>query len=430
MDTTPHPRIGADRLGRIGDLLTRHYGSKYDQYLTRVRNPLAILIAAAACSALCGLYLHPQGFVLAFGISAVVAFGVIWPRMSVSGVRGSLSFDRSRVVEGEVVVTRIRLSNRLPWSVWGVTIDSGLNGDGQAVGVSLVPGRGTAEASWDFVPNRRGEYPLGDPSIATGFPFGLWRAARVLSVENSVLAWPRTFPVGPIPDMAHGRGDAGAVHRDRVGTSGDILGLRHYRRGDPLRRVHWPQTAKHGRLIVSELQSEALPVVQIVLDVDQAVHIGHGPRSSREWAIRIAASLLSGWTGRGAEVEAILDGRKLAPADRSMQARQAKFLDALALIHSETTSTLAETFELEAFLEFVGLRVVITTDIALARLAQRRPRGIAERFIVLKASAFDGSGEHNVRAPEPIPLRPWILVDEPDRIPQIISRALKEESRG
>jgi hypothetical protein len=178
------------------------------------------------------------------------------------------------------------------------------------------------------------------------------------------------------------------------------------------------------------LQSETLPLAQVVLDVDPAVHAGTGPHSSREWAIRIAASFLSGWIGQGAEVEAIFGGRRIAPGDRSVPARRAKFLDALARIRPEATTTLAETLDLPACREFVGFRVVITTDIALGRMGHRQSPGIEERFVVLEASAFGDPGLRGSSPQESLPIRPWVVVDDPARVPQVIRHAWKENTRG
>ena len=64
-------RLIANRrwLARLGETFTRDCFSRYERYLKWARDPLAVLILAANASALCGLFLHPQGFVLAFGLA-------------------------------------------------------------------------------------------------------------------------------------------------------------------------------------------------------------------------------------------------------------------------------------------------------------------------------------------------------------------------
>ena len=181
--------------------------------------------------------------------------------------------------------------------------------------------------------------------MACGFPFGLWEASRPLEVAAPLLVWPRTFPVGPVPDAEGSQASDGLATRDRAGHWGDPLGVRPYRRGDPLRRVHWGLTARHGELIVREVQSNAVPRVQIVLDSHAAAHAGSGPDGSREWAIRVAASLAEGWIAQGAEVELVLDGRSILPRGGSARARSRAVLDAMARFRPRGDRDLAELFE-------------------------------------------------------------------------------------
>jgi uncharacterized protein (DUF58 family) len=411
-------------LARIGHLLARDYFSQYEHDLAWARNPLTVLIFAAMTSTLCGLFLHPQGFVLSLGLGALIAVGVAWPWFSVLGLRGTLSFEKTRSREEEPVKARLDLLNRCPWGAWGLAVDAGL-GEGSGSGISRADGWKRTDVEWDFMPDRRGVYPSGIPRIRSGFPFGLWSSSRALAVSNSLLVWPRTFAVGPIPEVAGGLHSEGNSARNRAGGSGDFLGVRPYRRGDSLRRVHWPQTARLGQMVVCELQSNALPKVQVVLDVQPAYHVGTGPDGSREWAIRIAASFLEAWIGEGAEVELVAAGLAMSARGGSVASRRACLLDALARIGPGGVMGLPELLEQPACRRFsTGLRVVVATDLAVSRLVARPSKGACERLAVLRSSAFDPVG----RSVEvgPLPIRPWVLIDDPARVPKQVRRAWKE----
>jgi hypothetical protein len=65
-----------------------------------VYHPLGVLSLAATASLRCGLFLHTQGFVLCGGVLAVIALGVIWPWLSLRGLSGAVTFDRTRASEG------------------------------------------------------------------------------------------------------------------------------------------------------------------------------------------------------------------------------------------------------------------------------------------------------------------------------------------
>lgn len=398
---------------------TRGFLSGLSRSVRWARTPLGSLGLAAVVSALCGMFLHPQGFVVGFGVLGVTALGLGWPWMSVRGLTGTLDFDRARCREGESVLLRFTLRNRMPWTAWGVSVRGALGS------LACVPGRRTTVESVAFVPTCRGVYPADPPRVGCGFPFGLWEATRPLDIAAPLVVWPRTYPVAALPDGPGGQLAEGLAVRDRAGTWGDPLGVRPYRRGDSLRHVHWGQTARHGELIVCEVQSNAVPRVQLVLDTHPAAHAGEGPDGSREWAIRVAASLAEGWTGQGADVGLVLDG-PAPPRGRSIPARTAVLLDALARLGPAGSQDLAALLDRPECRRFEqGLRVIVTTDLGLRALRAVWPRRASERFVVLRAAAFGGGD-----ASPPLPLAPWVTIDGPGRVATCLRRAGREVRLG
>ncbi len=413
-------------LARLGDALARDYFSRYDRFWNWARNPLAVLILATIASALCGLCLHPQGFVLALGLGALLVGGVVWPWISLRGLSGALSFEKSRSMEGEPVEASFRLKNRCPWGAWGLSVHTRLH-HGPDAGLSHAGGWRTTEVAWDFIPKCRGVYPDGPPRVVSGFPFGLATCSRPLEVTGSLLVWPRTFPVGPIPQVVDGLGSEGSTHRNRPGGSGDFLGVRPYRRGDSLRRVHWPQTARFGQMVVCELQSHAVPRVQVVLDAHPLGHVGTGSDGSREWAIRIAASFVEAWIGQGAEVELVVDSQTILARGGSVSGRRTCLLDALARLGRDGQVGLPEMLDEPSCRRFSsGLRVIIATDRSASKLAARPSTGVAERFVILHAAAFDPSDSTDTVGP--LSFRPWAFINDSAHVARQVRRAWKEVS--
>lgn len=416
------------RGSKLGRILTHDYRSPLDPYLRWLRTPLACLNLAAIAATLCGLCLHPQGFVLAFGLSVILAAGVSWPWLSLRGLSGTLEIEATRGREGEPIAVRLRVCNRVPWGAWGLTVRgftpdaSGATEPGAAV--AHAGGGRTTEARWVFVPRCRGEYPTGRPALVTAFPFGLWESRRALTATGTVLVWPRTFPPGPIPEAAGPRSVVGPVTSGRAGDGGDFAGVRPYRRGDSPRRIHWPQTARHGHLIVCERQSHDVPWIQVVLDTDPQVHSGTGPDGSREWAIRIAASLLEGWLAQGARMDLVLGAQVLlAPAGVDPKRRA---LDALARIPAGGPP-LQVLLDLPVCRRFEGgLCLVVTTDRGLATLPARLARAKGRRFAALVASGFDPGAGGPRPDPATLPARPWIWFEEPARVAERLRTPWKE----
>lgn len=439
-----------------------------------LRHPVITLVAVGLSAGACGWLLHPNAFLVLYAALAACGVGLAWPWLSLLGVRGELRFDRARCQEGDEVAAQLVLRNRAPWSVWGLALE-GLDGateqtDGEASSlgaaecprnvvaafmVPVVPAWSQREFRWEFVPARRGPHPLSEPRLVCGFPFGLTDARRKLAIGNRLLVWPRTYPVAAIPDVAYGRALEGAVLRNQVGTSGDVAGVRPYRRGDWLRRIHWGQTARHDQLIVCEFQSRAVPSVQIVLDVDPRAHAGCGSNGSREWAIRVAASFISGWLADGAEIALVLGRRTIRFGAGPDHER--RLLDALAELPFDATEDSGDPpiDEVLARAECAGfdggLQLVIATDRALRlvngpggaddwrRTPSQATRGRVpgtragigfdkrRRFVLLRAGAF--AGTHQPAAAETSAAPSWILIDDASEVPATL-RGRRRVCRG
>lgn len=394
-------------------------------------HPLGVLILAAGVSLLSGLFLHAQGFILCGVLLAIISLGLSWPWLSLRGLQGSIRFDSSRVVEGESVTIHVTLRNRFPWPVLGIVLKGGLGVDSRQslAAISAVPSRRTALYQWPYTAAIRGIYPRGPVYSGTAFPFGFWECRRALRVDSSLIVWPRTFPVGPVPLGGGEQQVEGNVSRSKVGSSGDVLGVRPYRRGDSLRRIHWGQSARHDRLIVCELESPSRPTIQLVLDVDERVHVGSGRDSSREWAIRIAASFAQGWLKAGALVGLIWDGHDIPPA--SGQAQKVRILDSLASIPDGCQTPLASVLSCPRCQRFRdGLLVIITTDRLEGAHLCLTCEAEHYRWVVLSCQAFAPSEAMPSPTRGKLGVTPWLWLDSIEAIPVALRGGWREAQHG
>jgi len=413
--------------------LEHDYFPGAERWLRRfIYNPLGGLCLAASAALMCGLFLHPHGLILFAGLSSVLLLGIFWPWIGLRGVAGLLEFTRSRITEGESVDVVIDVRNHLPWAAWGLAVRGGFGERAPqgskdqplpAASVAIVPGRKRVTAHWQFAPSGRGVYPDQPSLLCTGFPFGLRESKRLLQIADQLIVWPKTFPVGPAPSIDGDNQIEGTVSRSKVGTQGDVIGVRPYRRGDSPRRIHWAQSARHDRLIVCEIQSNARPTVQLVLDLDPLVHRGQGPESSREWAIRVFASFAEGWLGDGMPIEAVI-GKQVIPL-ASGQSQRIAIMDALARIGAHDDATLDEVLELPACCRFDhGVQVIVTTD--CSKKPERDLQIRDRRFVMLQAEAFGSSSSTAAARPE----NAWLWLDAPDRILYLLRHGWKEALHG
>lgn len=188
---TMHPWIRPRHVGPfLHRLVTYDVFPDFSAHVRRLLyNPLGVLLLAAFTALLCGLFLHPQGFVLLGGVGAVVVLGVCWPWLTTRGLSGQLTFDRCRTSEGDPVETCLTVRNGHFWSALGLVVRRGFPRttsaeDPPVACIASLPRRQTSRCRWTFTPTSRGAYPLAPPRLATGFPFGLWENGTSLTAPT------------------------------------------------------------------------------------------------------------------------------------------------------------------------------------------------------------------------------------------------------
>ncbi len=160
----------------------------------------------------------------------------------------------------------VRVENRRRWGRALTLVVRDHLADGTLVGegrVLVVEPGGLAEVPLRYTFPERGQAPLGMIEVESRFPFGLARRFRRRMQAERLLVWPRPL-AGPPADPAPRAGFLRADPRQR-GGSGDLSGLREYERGDRLRDLHWPTTARVGRPVVVVREAEAAPEVRITV---------------------------------------------------------------------------------------------------------------------------------------------------------------------
>jgi uncharacterized protein (DUF58 family) len=130
----------------------------------------------------------------------------------------------------------------------------------------LAPGEATS-VRVRVRPSQRGILRLDALLIARADPFGLFRSLVRVNVPGQILVLPRRYPVSRLENAGSPKHQhRGVALASRVGESEEFLGLREYRPGDPLRRIHWRSWARAGQPITKEYQDEHFTRQALVLD--------------------------------------------------------------------------------------------------------------------------------------------------------------------
>jgi uncharacterized protein (DUF58 family) len=123
---------------------------------------------------------------------------------------------------------------------------------------------------WRFRPARRGLETVTLDAVGSLFPFGFMRKSASTGLSTQVIVWPERV-------ACHFIGAAAARFRResqevaRPGTGSDLLNLRPYRAGDPLRHIHWKASARLRQLFVRQHATEGAATFGVLMETSASV---------------------------------------------------------------------------------------------------------------------------------------------------------------
>ncbi len=130
--------------------------------------------------------------------------------------------------------------------------------------------RSTAKVLVELEPFYRGMVRLAGVTISRPDPFGLFNACQNISLPQSFLILPKRYQVPPLQLPGTRKAQSGSISlASSVGDSEEFVGLRDYRPGDPLRKIHWKSWAKIDKPIVREEQEQFFIRHALILDTFQ-----------------------------------------------------------------------------------------------------------------------------------------------------------------
>lgn len=270
---------------------------------------------------------------------------------------------------------------------WPVTIHTG-QGVRQVIALLpphpwlvVAPEGGRVRPAGESVPvvltlrgTRWGRRSLAPAAVAA---YGAWNGWRCGPVRSE----PLRLTVLPVPTAPrdgattpHPRGLVGMERAARVGEGTEFAKVRPFQPGDRLRRIHWPVSARTGRLHVAATYADEDALVMVLLDAVNDVGESEGldgRRSSMDVAVRATAAITEHFLHRGDRVGLRVFGAwgvsNVPAASGRLQLR--RIIDSLSLV--EAGSARGET-ALAARLGLVpGTLAVLLTPLVDPAAAQQ-----------------------------------------------------------
>ena len=244
------------------------------------------------------LFAYLTGIRLAYSLfyALVLLFVVsyIWSRLASDSLRIERVSPEGQFQVGDDFEERFLVENRswLPVAFVELTDFSNLPGYDPGRVFSL---KGRKVRRWTSRGKfkQRGLFSFGPVELRYGDPFGLFPRTMRVKGTRSVVVYPVIRPVGYLEALAPSA--TGEEHlRGRVlDLPPNVTTIREHIPTDSVKRIHWPSSARLGRLMSRSFETREGGDAWIVLDLQKGVHVGNGPESTLEYAVSLAEAITS-----------------------------------------------------------------------------------------------------------------------------------------
>lgn len=364
---------------------------------------------------------HPIFFNLTYLFGAILILSFLWAWLNLHWVRVTRQTRTNHVQVGGFVEERLILQNTGPLPKLWIELkdDSDLPLHRASRVVSNLKGKN--QQSWHVRTPcfRRGRFTLGPVTLFSSDPFGLFPLKKELPINftTSVVVYPMAVDLPnfqpPVGEQIGGE----ALRRRTHYVTTNVSGVRDYVFGDSFNRIHWPSTARTGRMMVKEFELDPVADIWILLDMERRVQVGPSydeiplptlpevhweqmPKfelapSTEEYGIAAAASLSKHFLNQNRNVGLITYAnayhREIAQSDRG-ERQLTRIYEMLAVTQAHGTIPLAEVLAAEMMsISRNTTVIVVTPSVDIDWIAASRNlanRGVKVTAVVLDPHSF------------------------------------------
>ena len=365
---------------------------------------------------------HNLAFNMAYLLTGVLLLSYIWAWNSVRAVN-LRRFTRTRRSQvGQFAEEQFEVTNRsyLPKLWLEVRDQSTLPWHYQASRVISSLGRlGSQRWQVKTLCTQRGSFRLGPITLRSGDPLGIFEMEQRLANTGFLLVYPFAVELASFEPTMSDLSGGEARHRRTYQLTSNVAGVRDYVHGDSLNRIHWPSSARAGRLIAKEFELDPTADIWLYLDLFQGAEAAMDwepkppeptifalrsktykksqielPPITTEYAVTVAASLARYFLMRNRSVgmSSRGRGREFLQADRG-ERQLNKIMEALAVVEAGGGLPLANLIATEGVrLNRNDTVIAISADPSPAwaiALQQIQRRGVNSVAVIIDATTFD-----------------------------------------
>jgi uncharacterized protein (DUF58 family) len=197
----------------------------------------------------------PEPAAVQLGLLGIVVGLGTWPfaARNLSGLKMGRSHPDSAFA-GQLFPYRLDLVQDSNRTSHAVEVEESIAGPAER-GLDAVQVSPHSQSSRSFETRllRRGTRHRARAVLRSSFPLGLWLSERDVRDTINMTVYPRPVPPRSLADAQDAAlMDAEEEESTRRDWSGDFHGIRPFQPGDRLKLIHWPATARAGRMMVRQ----------------------------------------------------------------------------------------------------------------------------------------------------------------------------------
>lgn len=292
-------------------------------------------------------------FFFAYFLLSASAVSFLW--LLLTFLAGQLQVSRkmiSRVTEGDIleVETEINSVSFLP--VFNLTLEDNFScvvptEEKKRFFIGYLGPKSFLRITYKYLCYKRGEYKAGPFVVYFFDPLNLFFFKRTFQVYSKVVVYPQIFRIERFPALTRSVLPWFGIETARSsGDDDEFYGVREYKEGESVKRIHWVSSARKNKLIVKQYQLQSFFGTTIIFNLEKSKNIGEGREAVAEYIIKIAASVANYLTEKGVSIELLAHVGEIVhlPFNKG-QDHLENILKVLAVAQAESRISLREAFE-------------------------------------------------------------------------------------
>ena len=339
-------------------------------------------------------------FFFAYFLLSATVVSLAWLLLTLFTAQLQLSRKMiSRVTEGDrlEVVTQIHNVSFLP--VFNFTLEdnfscSPLDQEKKSFFLGYLGSKSSCEIKYDYLCLKRGEYKMGPFVVYFFDPLNIFFFKRIFYVYSGLVVYPQLFRIEKFPALTRSILPWFGIETARSsGDDDEFYGVREYKDGESVKKIHWISSARKNKLIVKQFQLQSFFGTTIIFNLEKAKNLGEGKESVAEYIIKIAASVAGYLTERGVSIELLAHIGEIVhlPFNKG-QDHLENILRVLAVAQAESRISFREA--LEEFARYIPnncslIAVMSDQDYAdLSRMVSLNSRGVSLIPLIVVSDTF------------------------------------------